>query len=275
MRDRSLISTFLFISFTSLQWRENYLARVRTGRTVLRGSRTIPLSIITRQKINNNMRNNTYSRNGLTLIELVVVLTILVALGGIAAATLPSMLNRTHVATVASSLPTIDASIRQNILLNSGQMGDRFDSLVQADGAVASYVNASGAYEAYTLAQQDVDALADIGITALVTATPAPTDGTPFNATFDGHNGAAVAVSDSTSVCALTDGAATTASILLNVWNIDTPAAGSRYLVMGLGQRSSLSWSERRCIFRGSTTARGRRAQRTCGQRLCTRNAGC
>ena len=179
---------------------------------------------------------NSFSRcrKGLTLIELVVVLTILVALGGIAAATLPNMLNRTHVATVASSLPTIDATIRQNILLNSGLMGDGFDSLVDAGGTVAPYVNASGAYAPYALSTEDVAALADLGVTSLVpAAVPAVDD----NATFGGHAALPVALTDGSNVCTL-DGSVLT-DILLNVWNY-APQTGAQYIVMGLGQRCSL-----------------------------------
>ena len=183
------------------------------------------------------MRNTTTSRDGLTLIELVVVLTILVALGGIAAATLPSMLNRTHVATVATSLPTIDASIRQNILLNSGQMGDGFDSLCTTGGAVASYVNASGAYAAYTLTAEDVAALDDLGIASLVPAVDPAVDD---NATFGGHAGLPVALATGTSVCTIDGSTGTTlVDILGNVWNY-APEAGAQYIVVGLGQRSSL-----------------------------------
>ena len=133
------------------------------------------------------MQKTVIRRNGLTLIELVVVLTILVALGGIAAATLPNMLNRTHVATVATSLPTIDASIRQNILINSGQMGDRFDGLVTTglSGAPAAFVNGSGAYSTHSLAGNDVAALNGLGLTQLV-----PADDTVANATFEGSHSA-------------------------------------------------------------------------------------
>lgn len=180
-------------------------------------------------------------RHGLTLIELVVVLTILVALGGIAAATLPNMLNRTHVATVATSLPTIDAAIRQNILLNSGQIGDRFDSLVTASGQPASFVNTSGAYSAYSLTDDDATALNNFGLSQLI-----PADDTVENATFQGHQGTPVSVANGTSVCALTSEAAT--RILDTVWNF-TPAAGAQYIVLGLGERSSLVGANEDAFF--------------------------
>lgn len=182
-------------------------------------------------------------RTGLTLIELVVVLTILVALGGIAAATLPNMLNRTHVATVASSLPTIDASIRQSILLNSGQMGDRFDGLVTTglSGTPAAFVNASGAYATHALAGNDVAALNGVGITQLV-----PADDTVTNATFEGHQGAAVTLADGLNVCTL-DGSVRD-GILQNVWNYTADPA-AQYIVMGLGAQCSLVGANEDAFF--------------------------
>ena len=175
-----------------------------------------------------------YSRHhGLTLIELVVVLTILVALGGIAAATLPNMLNRTHVATVSASLPTIDAAVRQNILLNSGQMGDRFDSLVTSGGQPASFVNASGAYTTHSLSAQDAAALNGLGISQLIQAED-PVE----NATFQGHVGTLVDVTDGADVCTLTAAKAT--EILASVWNYEADNANAQYIVFGLGERCSL-----------------------------------
>ncbi|MEC8556601.1 MAG: type II secretion system protein [Planctomycetota bacterium] len=182
-------------------------------------------------------------RNGLTLIELVVVLTILVALGGIAAATLPNMLNRTHVATVATSLPTIDASIRQNILINSGQMGDRFDGLVTTglSGTPAAFVNGSGAYATHSLAGNDVAALNGLGLTQLV-----PADDTVENATFEGHTGPAVTLANGLNVCTLAGDRTT--QILSEVWNY-TPVAGAQYIVLGLGAQCSLVGANEGAFF--------------------------
>ncbi len=59
-------------------------------------------------------------RSGLSLLELLVVLTILIALGGIVVSTLPGMLKRTQVATAASNIPEIDATIRRTSLLSQG-----------------------------------------------------------------------------------------------------------------------------------------------------------
>jgi len=173
-------------------------------------------------------------RPGLTLIELVVVLVILVALGGIAVATIPNLLNRTHVATVASTLSAVDAAVKQHALLNSGAIGDNFDSLVTGpadlDGTVAAYVNSSGAYAEYTLAAEDVAALQGIGVSTLVPATPAPD-----NATFEGHDNLPVVLAAGKKVAVL--------SVPLNtlgkVWNY-TPKVGAQYIVVGVGPKCSL-----------------------------------
>ena len=62
-------------------------------------------------------------RRGLTLLELLVVLTILIALGGIVVASLPGLLERTQAATAAANVPEIDAAIKRNLLLRQGQIG--------------------------------------------------------------------------------------------------------------------------------------------------------
>ncbi|MEM9645590.1 MAG: type II secretion system protein [Planctomycetota bacterium] len=194
------------------------------------------------------MNDSMNRQRGLTLIELVVVLTILVALGGIAAATLPNMLNRTHVATVATSLPTIDATIRQNVMLNSGQVGNRFDSLVTASGQPASFVNASGAYASYALAGNDASALNDLGISQLIPADDSATAGGE-NATFLGHRGTAANVATGTNVCTLTLGASGSAPGILNdVWNY-TPQTGAQYIVLGLGEQCSLVGANEGAFF--------------------------
>ena len=47
------------------------------------------------------------TRNGLTLIELIVVLVILVGLGGLLVPTISNALSRTHVATCATTYPEV------------------------------------------------------------------------------------------------------------------------------------------------------------------------
>ncbi|MDB4380240.1 hypothetical protein N9Z70_02510, partial [Mariniblastus sp.] len=90
-------------------------------------------------------------RTGLSLLELLVVLTILIALGGIVVSTLPGMLKRTQVATAASNIPEIDATIRRTSMLSQGKIGNRFDALVAGsdslDGNIPSYIGGAEIFE--------------------------------------------------------------------------------------------------------------------------------
>ncbi|MEZ6094004.1 MAG: hypothetical protein R3C03_07160 [Pirellulaceae bacterium] len=100
---------------------------------------------------------------GLSLLELLVVLTILIALGGIVVSTLPGLLERTQVATAAANVPQIDSSIRQSSILKQGRIGNRFDSLIVGssglDGGVADFVGGKEYFEAVSLSQPEVFAL--------------------------------------------------------------------------------------------------------------------
>ena len=175
-------------------------------------------------------------RNGLSLLELLVVLTILIALGGIVVSTLPGMLKRTQVATAASNVPEIDATIRRNSMLAQGQIGNRFDSLISGtaslDGGVPPFIGGSEAFEATSLSAAEIEALLEIGITELIPAT-LETD----NATFNSHDQLPVAITSDTRVCSLS--ADTAYTELKQGWNFE-PAEGSKFLVFGLGEQCSL-----------------------------------
>src|SRR6266446_306962 len=67
-------------------------------------------------------------RRGLTLIELIVVLMVLVALAGILVPMLPSMLTRAHVAAHVTNVVEIAKAITTYQALNSGYP-DQWDSL--------------------------------------------------------------------------------------------------------------------------------------------------
>ncbi len=180
--------------------------------------------------------SSTQRRPALTLMELVVVLVILVALGGIAVSVIPNLLNRTHVATVATNLPSVDQAVRQHMLLNSGAIGNNFDSLIvgttNLDGDVADFVNRSGSYAAYSLTANDVSALTGLGITHLVPAQEG------VNATFESHLTGSVPLASGEKVCVLSD--ADAIRILDEVWNKTPDTATTKYVVVGLGQRCTL-----------------------------------
>ena len=165
-----------------------------------------------------------------------MVLTILIALGGIVVSTLPGMLRRTQVATAAANIPEIDATIRRAAVLTQGKIGNRFDSLVSGaaslDGNIPKYVGGAEAFEAVDLSAAEVEALREVGITELVPAL-VETE----NATFSSHDQPPIQISSGTRVCALVGDVA--ATVLPQDWNLQ-PVDGAKYLVFGLGEQCSL-----------------------------------
>jgi len=122
---------------------------------------------------------------GLTLLELVVVLTILVALGGIALAMVPNMLGRSHYAACSTNIPELAKAIEQYQALR-GSFPDRFDSLRTSEGALVSYLPsmtsgtmtstfvANALETTPTLTAGDVAALSAAGISNVVSMTEKP-----------------------------------------------------------------------------------------------------
>lgn len=190
----------------------------------------------TQHQSNTAFRRCVHRRRGLSLLELLVVLTILIALGGIVVSTLPGVLSRTQVATAAANVPEIDSTIRRTAMLQQGQIGNRFDSLVSGsasiDGGVPAYLGGASSFETATLAPAEVQALAKIGITELVPASP-DTD----NATYGSHNQLPVPISDNSRVCVLNPDLAVT--MLRSDWNFDAEP-NAKYMIVGLGEQSSL-----------------------------------
>lgn len=184
-------------------------------------------------------------RSGLSLLELLVVLTILIALGGIVVSTLPGMLKRTQVATAASNIPEIDATVRRSSLLSQGKIGNRFDALVAGsdslDGSIPSYIGGSEIFETTNLSVADVGALREIGITELV---PAATE--TINATYNSHDQTPVEIGTDSNVCSLSDDSATT--ILPQDWNLE-PAENAKYIVVGLGEQCTMVGAGARAAF--------------------------
>lgn len=76
------------------------------------------------------MSHHRKNRRGLTLIELVVVLVVLVAVGGIVVPKLPSMLTRTSVAVAPSNVREVAKTIEQYQIINQGGGPNGYDSLI-------------------------------------------------------------------------------------------------------------------------------------------------
>ena len=184
-------------------------------------------------------------RGGLSLLELLVVLTILIALGGIVISTLPGLLDRTQIATAAANVPQIDSSIRQNMILHQGRLGDRFDSLISGstslDGQIPAYIGGREVFEASSLTDNEIEALRAIGITELIPALE-----TTNNATYESHQQAPVPLGSDSKVATIS--ASASPDLIRQLWNIE-PNKEDKYIVLGLGDRSTLVGSGRNALF--------------------------
>lgn len=169
----------------------------------------------------------------LTLLELLVVLTILIALGGIVVSSLPGLLERTQAATGSANVSEIDSAIRRGLLSNQG-IGNRFDSLIvgTSGGQVAAYLGGVENFESTTLTAKDITALSEIGITELV-----PASEVLDNVTFTSHVEGAQPLGPESRICMLSPEYA--GITVFRLWNLE-PTSDLRYLVFGLGQRSTL-----------------------------------
>ncbi|MDF1666845.1 MAG: hypothetical protein P1V97_34165 [Planctomycetota bacterium] len=182
------------------------------------------------------MIRHQYKKKSLNLIELVVVLLILVALAGILIPKFSGILTQSHVAATTTNLPIIESTVQSRSLLKSGDIGDRFDSMiVDPSGApiVAPYVPGNAFWEALTLTADDQAALQRLGITELIPARTQATltDSDATSGSHDGPAGAAAAA------CAMrTTGEDAS---MLQSFNMD-PKAGARYLALGIGQQCTL-----------------------------------
>lgn len=195
--------------------------------------------------LSKNCRNSNLQNRGLSLLELLVVLTILIALGGIVVSTLPGMLKRTQVATAAANVPEIDSTIRRNAVLSQGEIGNRFDSLVSGagslDGSIPPYIGGSDILETTSLSPPEVEALRLIGITELV-----PAEAQTENATFSSHDQLPVGVGSDTNVCTLSS--EVTQTLLREDWNFEA-VDGAKYVLLGLGEQCSLVGAGPRAAF--------------------------
>lgn len=109
------------------------------------------------------------ARRGLTLIELVMVLAILVVLGGLVVQGMPNMLKRTHLAKCSDTIWSLNNAWNQEFA-TSVRYPDRYDSLLGTGGNALYGPLPKGLTDQLTtldLTQPDVDALRAIGITRL------------------------------------------------------------------------------------------------------------
>ncbi len=185
------------------------------------------------------------NRNALTLLELLIVITILIALSGIVVATLPGLLGKTETAAATANVSEIDAAIKRQALVGNGVIGNRFDSLIGessgTNGGIPDYVGGSTIFQSLALTEADVEALNSIGILELIPASTGIE-----NATFDSHKNEPMTVSNGTKVCSISPEQA--ATVVERIWNIP-PEDQQIYLVFGLGERCSLVGAGAKAIF--------------------------
>ena len=206
-------------------------------------------------------------RSGMTLIELVIVMLVLVGLAGILVPMLPSMLTRTHVAAHTTNVTEITKAIQQYQAMYNA-FPNQWDSIVDPKGAQITYLaggvldptpgsggpggQAGGTFTVQAPTQAEVNALQAAGISLVhsqstYAGAPGPADwaGNPFDPTFANY---AVAPSAPTTISTTTNLTYLTPSNTF--WN--NPAGGmlqqmypawsptANYVVLGLGERCTL-----------------------------------
>lgn len=180
------------------------------------------------------------SKEGLTLLELVVVLTVLVALAGIVLPSLPNLLRQSHVAVCSTNIPELNKSVLIFSTLNTGQHPNRLDNLVDAAGALDGLPDGGADFGTNlgvgTLTEDEVESLAELGITEVVIAD---WSGSP---TFEAHNGTPAALDDTIEVLIASD---------LHIAEVmNAPAIpGSRFVVFGVGQQATIVGARAGGIF--------------------------
>jgi type II secretory pathway pseudopilin PulG len=126
-------------------------------------------------------RRDGKNRPGLTLIELVVVLTILTAIGSLLVPVFGSMLARTHMAKCSVTIPEISKLVQTEFAATL-RLPNTLDSLLNDDGTTLfvdlpgnSSGPVGGQVTPYTLVAGDADALALVGLRNVVDADAAYT----------------------------------------------------------------------------------------------------
>jgi type II secretory pathway pseudopilin PulG len=109
-------------------------------------------------------------RLGLTLIELVVVIAILVILGGLLVQNMPGMMKKTHLAKCADTISALNNAWNQ-AYASSSRYPDVYDSLLDAGGSAIDSRLPAGLItqlNTATLTTTDVAALRSVGVTRVV-----------------------------------------------------------------------------------------------------------
>jgi prepilin-type N-terminal cleavage/methylation domain-containing protein len=176
-----------------------------------------------------SLREKSPSRRGLTLLELVIVLTIIVAIAGVAVAMFPRLLTRAHVASCSANIPELLKAIQMYEAVSLDGYPDRVDTLC-VGGALAAYLPNLADISAGNLEEDEVDALHAAGMVEVTTMIARPGGASDWHASFwpyiDGAPGI-VTLDESTSVAFLDPVAAQRLGL--------ASEGDERYVVFGLG----------------------------------------
>lgn len=178
-------------------------------------------------------RTRKQAARGLTLIELVVVLAILVALVGLVLAFFPGLLGRASRSTSASSIQDVARAVQINYT-SQLTYGSGYDSLLNAGGA-ALYsgltVAASNQLARVVLPAADASALNALGINTIYHLTATATDAT-FNVT---QTGTPITVTANVPVASITDG--TVQGLVRGNYTVQGTGV---YVVLGVNKAASI-----------------------------------
>ncbi|MDG2221944.1 MAG: hypothetical protein P8L85_11210 [Rubripirellula sp.] len=169
-------------------------------------------------------------RAGLTLIELVVVLTVLVALGGLIVPMLPNFLAKTHFAKCSTTIPELN-KLWITSYTGDVQYPNGYDSLIEGSALSTELpgADAGGELSVGTLAATEVNALAAIGVTAVfdhVASANATLDSVPI----DGSTGRTLAEGEEVAI--LNPIGPSVLSLGIDVAKYDV---GTQFVVLGIG----------------------------------------
>ncbi|MCL4207053.1 MAG: prepilin-type N-terminal cleavage/methylation domain-containing protein [Pirellulaceae bacterium] len=169
------------------------------------------------------------NRQGLTLLELVVVMVILVALAGILVPMLPGMLGRAHAVNHSANVVEINKVWGLYANMNGGYP-DGLDSLISGTGLFSQLPGGSDLIAAQ-LDDDQADALKAAGITTVYSM-----DNTTDNATMEPYGATPTTVTiDEDEYAAFLNGAAAR-RLFGDSATAALDAAASEYVVFGVGQ---------------------------------------
>jgi type II secretory pathway pseudopilin PulG len=199
-------------------------------------------------------------RQGLTLLELLVVMVILIALGGIVLSMLPNFLTKTHDATTVTNIAEVNKAM-MGFLSTNLSYPDQFDSIVDNTGAIyskaifgaATYTPTTGGgdspvFTLSSLSQGQANSLTAGGINNLMVMKSATT-----NATFDAYLGLPTTTGAMTPVTASTKVMVVADNYVYQKLNMpqrtDSQGNLASYVMFGLGQYCTIVGSTSFGIF--------------------------